>query len=190
MSSFLAPASVAALKRHFSSNDQTAYARVALQALRQGRSGDLEALIASHPLGDDWSDFHHTAMRAYLECRRGEVYLLAHPTIGGLYKIGQTGKSAEARLKSLHSAGVVGEFVLIKSWPVLDRFHVESLIHRRLEARHRHKEFFEGTWQELSGAIEEEVLAESQLLERLKESLETGPAAESVNGSLSFASVL
>jgi len=164
MSPLLAPASASALKRHFLSRNSKQYARLALQAVRQGCASDLKGLIATHPLSDDWLEFHAAALRDFLSTRKGEIYLLAHPTIGNLYKIGQTGKGTRARLTSLHSAGVVGRFVVVKSWPVLDRFHVESLVHRDLQDRRRYREFFEGTWQELSTSIEESVMKEERLL--------------------------
>lgn len=147
-----------ALRDHYLALNDSAYAALALKTLRAG-ADPLEAL-AGHPLADDWLDFHHCAVASYLSARTGFLYLLAHPSIPNLYKVGLTQKGVSERIKSLSTAGVVGRFALAKSWAVPDCHALEAAAHRALSDRHRHKEFFEGTWQELATVIDHVVLTE------------------------------
>lgn len=133
---------------------------------RRGHT-NLLATFNEHPLGDDWKDFAHEALRSHFVRSAGTVYVVTNPVHVNLYKVGQTQGDVQERISSLNSAGVVGYFVPVTDVQVKDRFAVEAAVHRVLRARkgtQNHKEFFECTWDVAMEALREQVARENAAL--------------------------
>ena len=93
----------------------------------------------------------------FLENRfiEGFVYILVHPRIPGLVKIGKTRRPTEQRVAELsQQTGVPGTFILAFELAVSDCDTVELLVHERLKDRRvEGKEFFSLSPQEAADAL-------------------------------------
>lgn len=142
-------------------------AKALLEMARGGISRPLDA-FADHPLADEWHDFAHAAVCAHLDSRRGLVYVASNPVHVGLYKVGSTaGETTAARLKSLRTAGVVGEFHEIESFACLDRFGAERRAHRAMATQsQQHKEFFVTDHRTVTDVVRDCVASDNAALEK------------------------
>lgn len=131
------------------------------------RDQDVMRSFALHPLEDEWLDFARESMNAHVERCKGFVYAAANPVHVDLHKVGQTGKTVEARLKALVVAGVFGHFEVVHTIRVPDRFRAETRVHHRLAGVDRHKEFFKTPHQNVAAAMDFVHLEELMLLTRL-----------------------
>lgn len=76
----------------------------------------------------------------------GHIYILTHPRMPGLVKIGLTTTTVAQRVSEINaSTGVPGKFREFCSFPVSDPLRVESVVHRKLRPFRlvTNKEFFE-----------------------------------------------
>lgn len=137
-------------------NDRQFTRSLRLFLLKHGSSAWRSATSA-HPLGDELNDHAHACMNAHFQKSRGYLYVAANPMLEGFVKVGTTTLPPNKRMKSLTSAGVVGEFFLLKSWFVHDRFAIEALAHRHLAGPLRHKEFFKVHWEVAFTAVEQAI---------------------------------
>ena len=109
---------------------------------RSGYERPLESFI-DHALADEWHDFANEAVTAFLNRRRGLVYVATNPVHVGLFKVGSTAFDIQTRLDSLCSAGVTGEFHEVASFIAFDRFGAETRAQAEMaKTASRHKEFF------------------------------------------------
>ena len=76
-------------------------------------------------------------------------------------------------MRSLTTAGIPGQFTLVKAWPVPDAFAAEARCARTLAQRWIQREFYEGTFPELTAAIQGVVEAEWRLVRSLSQAIET-----------------
>lgn len=155
-----------ALQRLIDSGDQNRLAKALLTMARMGEKNPL-SVLHGHPLQDEWMDFAAGAVRQYVLHRSGTVYVVANPVHVNLYKVGVTKGPLEKRLRSLKTAGVVGEFIEIDQVFALDRFAAERLAHHILSSRvERHKEFFVTDYQTACAVVRKTVEADNSILER------------------------
>ncbi len=113
------------------------------------------------------------ALAAHLGHRAGYIYLAVHPIYTtGLYKVGATRKTPEERMRSLTTAGIPGQFTLVKAWPVPDAFAAEASCARTLAQRRIQREFYEGTYPALTTAMQGVVDAEWRLVRSLSQAIE------------------
>lgn len=75
---------------------------------------------------------------------QGTVYLLSHPLLQGLYKIGLTRNSVEDRVVSLRSTSLPLDFTCIHSCDSEYALQLEKYIHRRMKTNRvaSNREFF------------------------------------------------
>ncbi len=156
---------IQSLIRHFERNDGSRTSEILFLMARRGINDPLASLFG-HPLEDYWRDFAGESVRDRIEKRNGIVYVVANPVHKGLYKIGLTAGNLEKRLRSLNTAGVVGEFIEIGHAHAFDRFVVEKMAHRKLsKVTQRHKEFFVTDWKVACQAVQDSASADNVLLQ-------------------------
>lgn len=113
------------------------------------------------------------ALAAHFEQNSGHVYLAVNPIYPkGLYKVGATRKTPEDRRRSLSTAGIPGQFILVKTWPVPSAFAAETHCKQALLLRRVQREFYEGTFLELTTAMDEVVTEEWRLARALSQTFE------------------
>jgi hypothetical protein len=106
--------------------DPMAAAARAIQLARAGQSPSFD----DGPVGDIERDALAEGIPLWLEAKSGHLYLAANASWPGLYKIGCTRRSVEARMRQLSGAGVPTPWVPYQAWPVHDAHGVEALAHR------------------------------------------------------------
>lgn len=159
------PSSRAALRRAFHADDHEKAALLALALARKGVPR-VDLLLADTPLGDDFSDFIYEAVARFYSDARGHLYVVTNPTYRDFFKVGMTSRSPAQRLAELNNEAVLGEFVLVQSWEVYDRYWLEKEAHRRLADSPRQKEFFHGRWREICEVVADVVKVDRILLEK------------------------
>ena len=89
------------------------------------------------------------------DSRAGYVYVLTHPNMPGLVKIGKTQRPTGERIAELsQQTGVPGAFLLAYEHPVSDCDAAEQSVHKHLAAyRLQDKEFFQASVQQAIEAI-------------------------------------
>lgn len=113
---------------------------------RQSITNPMWALV-DHPFDDDWRDFAARAVQKHQARRQGIVYVVVNPVNAHWFKVGVTGKCLNTRLRSLRTAGVVGQFIEVDQIHALDRFGAEGRAHKAMNLlSERHKEFFVTDW--------------------------------------------
>ena len=85
-------------------------------------------------------DFY-SQVSQYFEKKSGFIYLAVSKN-NNLLKIGRTGKTPLARAESLSGTGVLYDFEILFSLPVLNQFWAESSVHQKLKKYRVDKEFF------------------------------------------------
>lgn len=156
----------------FESQDVGLRDRVGKLLCGMARRGDTNplGLFHGHPLEDDWRDWAAACVREHLRKRRGIVYVAANTVTAasGFYKIGVTSVDVGRRMRSLRSAGVVGEFLAVDEAFALDRFAAESRAHRSMQQRStvRDREFFVTDYKTASDVMRECVKFDNEALSR------------------------
>lgn len=160
---------------YFSATTAAGQVKFATACLALGRQGyPLADFFEQEGLGDVYQEMLDESMAAHLKRRAGHIYLAVHPIyIQGLYKIGATRKTPEERRRSLTTAGIPGQFTLVKSWPVPDAFAAEAHCARTLSQRRVQREFYEGTFPELTAAIDGVVELEWRLAQLLSPAIKS-----------------
>lgn len=160
---------------YFSATTTAGQVKFATACLQLGRKGyPLGDFFEQEGLGDVYQEMLDESMAAHLKRRAGHIYLAVHPIyIQGLYKIGATRKTPEERRRSLTTAGIPGQFTMVKSWPVPDAFAAEAHCARTLSQRRIQREFYEGTFPELTTAIDEVVEREWRLAQMLSPAIKS-----------------
>lgn len=160
------PLTLRALWAAYERQDAPRVARLLCALARRGEKSPM-ASFSEHPFADDFTDFAAAAVADHLRQRQGIVYVVANPVNRGFYKIGVTAHDVKKRLRSLRSAGVVGEFVEVDAVFALDRFAAEKRAHRKMAAvAPQHKEFFVTDFRVASEAVQSSVAAENEVLTR------------------------
>lgn len=106
--------------------DPMAAAAKAIQLARAGQSPSFD----DGPVGDIEREALVEGIPLWLEAKSGHLYLAANASWPGLYKIGCTRRSVEARMRQLMSSGVPTPWVAYHTWAVHDAHGVEALAHR------------------------------------------------------------
>lgn len=124
------------------------------------------------PVGDLERDALVHGVPAFLERSSGYIYIAANASWPGLYKIGCTRQSVSARMKSLHTAGMVTPWVAVAAWEVYDATGLEARVHRACAACQIRGELFEAPLERLEAMVEH-ILAQDRhiLLNGLREPL-------------------
>lgn len=106
--------------------DPLAAAARAIQLARAGQSPSFD----DGPVGDIERDALAEGIPLWLKAKAGTLYLAANASWPGLYKIGCTRRSVDARMRQLSGAGVPTPWVPYQTWSVHDAHGVEALAHR------------------------------------------------------------
>lgn len=140
------------------------FARKVLKLARQGKN--LGYLFDNPAIGDKYEQFAKKALLSWFTLRAGEVYIAWNSEHNSIFKVGMTRRSAEKRIKTLTTAGVLGKFELVEHWKVLDAVYLETKIHKELSKYKLEKEFFHADPLVVACIIEEEVELERQVILR------------------------
>jgi len=171
----LTPSQQARLRRRYFESESPEgalrFAQTCIALTRRGHS--VGGFFDLEGLGELYQETLDEAMAAHLERRSGFVYLAAHPIYPqGLYKIGETRKTPDERMRSLTTSGIPGRFVLVKAWRVPDSFAAEASCVRTLSQRRIEREFYEGTFADLTKAIDGVVQREWDLFRTVSPAIE------------------
>lgn len=107
----------------------------------------------------------HLSVSNYFEKKSGFIYLAISKN-NNLIKIGRTGKTPLARAESLSGTGVLYDFEILFSLPVLNQFWAESTVHQKLKKYRIDKEFFAVNRQFAINTMENVYNLEEHLLKR------------------------
>lgn len=88
---------------------------------------------SSHPLRDEMADEFRCAFKRHVANKSGVLYIAINPVLHRWHKLGFTRKGLDARMGSLKSAGVLGLYHPIASWPVIDAPFMEVEAKKRLK---------------------------------------------------------
>lgn len=155
-----------ALSRLFEKGDRVRTAKTLCEMAHQGVNNPL-GVFFDHPLEDDWMDFAGQSLHEHFKRRKGFVYVVANPIHKHWYKVGMTAGSVEKRLRSLNTAGVIGDFIEIDQAYAFDRFSAEKMSHQTLSLlAQKHKEFFVTNWQTACHAMRESVSRDNAILQK------------------------
>lgn len=105
----------------------------AARAVQLARSGQ-PLYFEEGPVGDIERDALVEGFPLWLKAKAGNLYLAANASWPGLFKIGCTRRSVEARLRQLSGAGVATPWFEVKSWLVHDAHNLEAQVHRACQA--------------------------------------------------------
>lgn len=101
----------------------------------------------------------------YFDKKSGYIYMAISKN-NSLMKIGRTGKNPLVRAESLSSTGVLYDFEILFSLPVLNQFWAESTVHQKLKKFRVDKEFFAVNQQFAIDMMEKTYHLEEHLLKR------------------------
>lgn len=101
----------------------------AARAVQLARAGQ-PVSFDDGPVGDIERDALAEGLPLWLKAKAGTLYLAANASWPGLYKIGCTRRSVEARMRQLSGAGVPTPWVTYQTWQVHDAHGLEALAHR------------------------------------------------------------
>ena len=109
--------------------------------------------IPEGQLGDDVVERLIEGFEQLIAEQEGFIYLASNAAWPGLYKVGCTRKSVDARMRSLAGAGVATAWHCHLAWPVYDTYGLEALAHKACRGYHAQKEFFYGPAEALAEQI-------------------------------------
>jgi len=137
----------------------------AARAIQLARSGT-PLYFEDGPVGDLERDALAEGLPLWLEAKSGHLYLAANASWPGLYKLGCTRKTVEARMRGLSGAGVATPWVAAHSWAVHDAHGLEALAHRACEQWRSlgSKELFHASFDVLVDIVNETVQNDSEKL--------------------------
>lgn len=160
---------------YFNAIGEVGQFRFAVACLKLARAGYVLAdFFEQEGLLDIYQETLDLAMVTHQERRAGYLYLAVNPIYSqGLYKLGATRKTPEERRRSLTTSGIPGQFTFVKSWPVPDAFAAEAHCARTLSQRRIQREFYEGTYPELTAAIDGVVDLEWRLAQLLSPAIKS-----------------
>lgn len=101
----------------------------------------------------------------YFNQKKGFVYLASSKN-NNLLKIGRTGKTPLERAQTLSTTGVLYDFEILFSLPVMNQFWCESMIHEKLKKYRIEKEFFAINQSSAVSAMEKIYNLEEHFLKR------------------------
>jgi len=104
----------------------------------------------------------------WLSQSNGYIYLAQNASWPGLYKVGCTRKTVEARMQALSSEGMLTPWQAIKAWKVYDAHGLEALAHKACATWRVKGELFGAAPEALSRAID---AALAQDREQLRQAL-------------------
>jgi hypothetical protein len=125
----------------------------AARAIQSARAGT-PVYFEDGPVGDLERDALAEGLPLWLEAKAGYLYLAANASWPGLYKLGCTRKTVEARMRGLSGAGVATPWVAAHSWSVHDAHGLEALAHRACKQWRVQKELFQAPIQVLREKLE------------------------------------
>jgi hypothetical protein len=160
--------------QYFAATGREGQLRFAETCLTFARRGyQLQDFFEQEGLVDEYQEMLDEAMLAYVASKSGYLYLAVNPIYAsGLYKVGATRKTPADRMRSLTTAGIPGQFTLVKSWQVPDAFAAEAHCALTLAQRRIQREFYEGTFPELTSAIDGVVAEEWSLFHKVSQAIE------------------
>lgn len=101
----------------------------AARAVQLARAGQ-PVSFDEGPVGDIERDALAEGLPLWLKAKEGSLYLAANASWPGLYKIGCTRRSVDARMRQLNGPGMPTPWVVYQTWPVYDAHGLEALAHR------------------------------------------------------------
>lgn len=136
----------------------------AARAVQLARSGQ-PLYFEEGPVGDIERDALVEGFPLWLKAKAGNLYLAANASWPGLFKIGCTRRSVEARLRQLSGAGVATPWFEVKSWLVHDAHNLEAQAHRACHAWLIKGELFHAPAETLIAVIDKVVRDDSVSLQ-------------------------
>jgi hypothetical protein len=106
--------------------DPMSAAARAIQLARAGESPSFD----DGPVGDIERDSLAEGIPLWLKAKSGHLYLAANASWPGLFKIGCTRRSVDARMRQLSGAGVPTPWVPYQTWAAYDAHGLEALAHK------------------------------------------------------------
>lgn len=107
----------------------------------------------------------HEEVSDYFHKKSGYIYL-AKSKNNSLMKIGRTGKNPLERAESLSTTGVLYDYEIIFSLPVLNQFWAETTVHQKIKKYRFDKEFFAVNQQLAIDTMGKVYVLEEHLLKR------------------------
>lgn len=101
----------------------------AARAVQLARAGQ-PVSFDDGPVGDIERDALAEGLSLWLKAKAGTLYLAANASWPGLYKIGCTRRSVDARMRQLNGPGMPTPWVVYQTWPTYDAHGLEALAHR------------------------------------------------------------
>lgn len=97
----------------------------------------------------------------HVKVKEGFVYILSHPMMPGIHKIGFTARNPDVRVRELsRQIGLPGSFNIYKYWRTADPYIVEQRIQQKLLSCLRGGEYYEGDPDMFSEIVEEYLISE------------------------------
>jgi hypothetical protein len=94
-----------------------------------------------------FEDYVKEGMDEYKKRFAGYIYLSVNPFMGkDIHKVGMTRKTPNERMKTLSTAGTLGDFIVVQSWETFNVEVTEKKCHRSLKDYFVQKEFFKGAY--------------------------------------------
>jgi hypothetical protein len=142
----------------------------ATRAIQLARAGT-PLYFEDGAVGDIERDALAEGLPVWLKAKAGHLYLAANASWTGLFKLGCTRRSVEARMRGLSGAGLPTPWVEAHTWSVHDAFGLEALVHRACAQWrwHDEKELFHAPFDVLVRVVDEIVQADR---DRLSKALE------------------
>ncbi|KWA84259.1 hypothetical protein WL29_23145 [Burkholderia ubonensis] len=125
----------------------------ATRAIQLARAGE-RLYFEEGPIGDIERDALVEGLPLWFAAKAGSLYLAANASWPGLFKIGCTRKSVEARMRQLSGAGMATPWVACRTWRVHDAHGLEAQAHRACEHWRVKGELFHATAEVLEQAID------------------------------------
>lgn len=107
----------------------------------------------------------HSQVSNYFEKKVGFIYVAVSKN-NSLMKVGRTAKNPLERAESLSTTGVLYDFEILFSLPVLNHFWAESNVHQKLKKFRVDKEFFAVNQQYAIEMMQKTYHLEEHLLKR------------------------
>lgn len=123
-------------------------------------------VLPEGPLFDITMDKLPEGLAEWINDRKGYVYVAKNEAWPGLFKIGCTRRSVEARMRSLNNAGMATPWEAVVWWHTYDATALEARIHARLGALRMDRELFCASLKDIERYASSCIQSDLDLLEK------------------------